>query len=475
MKAKSLTDGHGLFSQRRTPRERAAARMNTGPLLVSAILLIGDLAVLEAAIGLGTWLRLLVSERFPISVGPRMFLGFQTVMILLPLGYWFAGLYPGYGRTAVERLRARVTVSGLGFGGLILFDYLAQNGQWSRGVLLTAAIIVLITIPIWDSVARRRLARTRWWGLPAAIWGPDEQRAALVRSLRENSSLGWVPATEGEWPEPGAPALPGIALAILIQPRRGAVAHRLPDDLPYRRVVLVPEIDEMQSLWVSVRDLGARLGLEMQRNLLDPTNRVIKRALDVVLCLAGAPVAAPLIAISAMMIKLMSPGPAFFSQEREGLDGRPFKIWKLRTMELDADARLARLIETEAELRAEWERHMKLRYDPRIIRGVGRFLRRFSIDELPQLWNVLRGDMSLVGPRPLPDYHLRALDPASYRLRRRVRPGITGLWQVSGRSDRPLAELERLDTYYVRNWSFWLDLHILLHTAGEVLRGNGAW
>jgi lipopolysaccharide/colanic/teichoic acid biosynthesis glycosyltransferase len=118
---------------------------------------------------------------------------------------------------------------------------------------------------------------------------------------------------------------------------------------------------------------------------------------------------------------------------------------------------------------------MKLREDPRIIPRIGHFLRRFSIDELPQLWNVLRGEMSLIGPRPLPDYHLAALDQAGTDLRRHVRPGMTGLSQVSGRSSRSLEEQQHLDGYYVRNWSLWLDLHILARTVLAVVRGRGAW
>jgi lipopolysaccharide/colanic/teichoic acid biosynthesis glycosyltransferase len=118
---------------------------------------------------------------------------------------------------------------------------------------------------------------------------------------------------------------------------------------------------------------------------------------------------------------------------------------------------------------------MKLRDDPRIIPRIGQFLRRFSVDELPQLWNVLRGEMSLIGPRPLPDYHLAALDRAGADLRRHVRPGMTGLSQVSGRSSRSLEEQQHLDGYYVRNWSLWLDLHILARTVLAVVRGRGAW
>jgi lipopolysaccharide/colanic/teichoic acid biosynthesis glycosyltransferase len=171
----------------------------------------------------------------------------------------------------------------------------------------------------------------------------------------------------------------------------------------------------------------------------------------------------------------LSPGPVFFAQTRAGLENRPFRMWKLRTMLPNADAMLDELIATSETARTDWHHSMKIRNDPRVIPVLGQFMRRYSIDELPQLWNVVRGDMSLVGPRPLPPYHLDRLDPLTARMRWRVQPGITGLWQVSGRSTASLAEQQRYDIYYVRNWSLWLDLHILGRTALVVLAGNGAW
>jgi lipopolysaccharide/colanic/teichoic acid biosynthesis glycosyltransferase len=172
---------------------------------------------------------------------------------------------------------------------------------------------------------------------------------------------------------------------------------------------------------------------------------------------------------------IVSPGPVLFGQLRAGKNGRQFRMWKLRTMYPNAEARLSSYLTQNPSARAEWERHFKLRTDPRVLPAVGTFLRKTSIDELPQLWNVIRGDMSLVGPRPFPTYHLEHFTPSFQALRTHVAPGITGLWQTSARSNGDLRDQEFHDTFYIRNWSPWLDLYILSRTAYAVLTTKGAF
>jgi lipopolysaccharide/colanic/teichoic acid biosynthesis glycosyltransferase len=193
----------------------------------------------------------------------------------------------------------------------------------------------------------------------------------------------------------------------------------------------------------------------------------VKRAFDILAAAGGLVLLAPLLAAIAVAVWLSSPGPPLFRQLRAGRFGRPFRMWKFRTMAVGAEAVRLELLAQSRD--PDW---LSLDHDPRVTR-VGRFLRRTSLDELPQLVNVLRGEMSLVGPRPLPlAEHARAPEWSTCRLE--VRPGLTGLWQVTGRSRTSFLEMLRLDCRYVSRRSFWADLRILLQTIPAVLRGRGA-
>lgn len=207
---------------------------------------------------------------------------------------------------------------------------------------------------------------------------------------------------------------------------------------------------------------------------LEPAKRfgwraIAKRTFDVVASLAGLVLVSPVLLVAAIAIKLTSPGPVLFRQERVGRDGRTFQLLKLRTMVVDAEKMLPDLLD-----RNECDGPLfKLRDDPRIT-SAGRWLRKLSIDELPQLWNVVRGDMSLVGPRPALPREVQAWNEELFE-RLRVRPGITGMWQVSGRSESGFEEYQRLDLFYVDNWSLLIDLGILARTIPTVLSGRGAF
>jgi Undecaprenyl-phosphate galactose phosphotransferase WbaP len=198
----------------------------------------------------------------------------------------------------------------------------------------------------------------------------------------------------------------------------------------------------------------------------------VKRLMDILLAVLGVVVLSPLLLVLAVLVKLTSRGPVLFGHRRLGEGGRAIWVYKFRSMAVDAEARLQDLLAADASLRAEYEATYKLRDDPRVS-PLGRWLRRTSLDELPQLFNVLHGDLSLVGPRPIVADEIVKYGPAGAAILR-VRPGVTGLWQVSGRSDLDYAERVRLDMDYITHWGLWLDLRILAATIPAVLRRKGA-
>lgn len=199
----------------------------------------------------------------------------------------------------------------------------------------------------------------------------------------------------------------------------------------------------------------------------------LKRAFDVVSAVGLMTVAVPLGLLIAAAIRLETRGPVFYRQTRIGRGGHLFSLWKFRSMAVNSHELLERYLAEHPDLLAEWEATHKLKDDPRVTR-VGRFLRRRSLDELPQLWNVLKGDMSLIGPRPIVDEELPKYGDA-FALYQRVKPGLTGLWQVSGRSDLSYRRRVELDSHYIRHWSLWLDLKVIWKTVGVLLRAHGAY
>lgn len=239
------------------------------------------------------------------------------------------------------------------------------------------------------------------------------------------------------------------------------------------RVFVLPQLFDSDKLNVEVERVDRFFLLGFPNNLLKRSNRFLKNAFEILLVLGFLPLWGSLLVLLAVVVKATSPGPIFFRQERIGAGGQPFYCLKFRTMVVDAERQLEAYLASNPVARQEWEAERKLKYDPRIT-SFGVFLRKTSFDELPQLLNIVRGEMSLVGPRPvvleeIPKYG----EYIQYYYA--VSPGLTGLWQVSGRNDINYRQRVMLDTFYVRNWSLWLDFMILLRTIPAVLKKDGAY
>jgi Undecaprenyl-phosphate galactose phosphotransferase WbaP len=455
-------------------------------------MVLADVCTLELALMLGLLVRYLFRSWLPIEIGTSQYAGVAVGVLTIPVAFYWVGLYPGYGMGPVQRMRDRIYTMLMVFSVLFIWNSTFADHAWSRGVLLTTSLFAIVLLPFVERLVRKGLIRARLCGSPVIILGGGTVGARIATTLLKEIELGYVPVgilddelNAGQTlngvpvlgPLSRAPEFEGKAkVAIIAMPRlQTQELSALLQRLNFPNVIVVPNLFGMQTLWVSSRDLGGILGLEVRRNLLVPSNRMLKRALD---CMIAAPVlilSVPLIAACALFVKMVSPGPVLFQQLREGADGEPISVLKLRTMFPDSERLLEEYLDKNPEERLNWIRFYKLRRDPRMLPGIGWFLRRSSLDELPQLWNILRGEMSLVGPRPFPYYHLDGFTQDFRQLRSSVVPGLTGLWQVSERSEGDLEVQEAQDTYYIRNWSLWLDLYILVRTVGTVLLGRGAY
>ncbi len=473
-------------------RQAAEVRVSAAAPAITGAVAMGADAVALFAAGLAAaalWSRVNPAVQF------GAYLSLWPAALVFLAAYALRGLYPGVGLSPVEEFRQIVLANTVVCLVGSTFLFLSHDRLFSRGVLLAAWLMSLVFTPLSRGLLRGVCARQPWWGVPVLVLGAGETGRRVVQCLLAQPELGLKPVAVLD-DETDAEALYGIPVAGPISEapawgRHLGVRHALVamPGLPrvellrvlertgsaFPHVIVIPDLFGMASLWVSARDLGGELGLEVRQNLLIPANRWLKRGLDLAVGVAAAALSFPLVAVAAAWIKCLDPGPAFFRQERGGEGGRAIRVWKLRTMYRNAEQLLERHLAAHPEARREWQRYFKLKNDPRLLPWVGRFLRRTSLDELPQLWNVLRGEMSLVGPRPFPGYHLEQFDNEFLRLRARVLPGITGLWQVSARSDGDLRVQQALDTYYIRNWSLWLDLHILARTVCAVAARRGAY
>ncbi len=242
-----------------------------------------------------------------------------------------------------------------------------------------------------------------------------------------------------------------------------------------KNISFVPDLigTPMSSAELSILFSEKILMLNLRNNLSRPYNRIFKRVFDLTLTICGGLIISPILLAIALAVAIENRGHVIFAHKRVGAAGKKFNCYKFQTMVPDAEARLEKYLAENPDARREWDETFKLTNDPRIT-GLGSWLRRTSLDELPQLWNVIRGEMSLVGPRPIVQAEVPKYGK-NIREYYMVLPGITGMWQVSGRSDTTYPERVAMDTWYVRNWSVWIDIMYLFKTFKAVVRGTGAY
>ena len=409
----------------------------------------------------------------------------------LPLvfAYWMSGLYSGIGVHPVTELRQIFQLNTIALGAAAIGTLFAPPLPiWC----LAAWVASIALVPLMRNFVRRWCAGQSWWGHPILIIGAGETAHAVAEVLLRAPASGLRPLLvtdpSGECRSRFLPVENDHA-AVEDFVRRNAIRHAvmwLPDlphsQLPamvdrYNRIVphllIASDSAALPGLWGTSRSCGRFTGLELRNARMLGGLQIIKRCIDIAIASAALLLASPLLLAIALLVKLGSDGPTFFSHHRIGLNGRRFAAWKFRTMYTHGDTLLHQHLQQDGSALAEWQRDHKLREDPRVT-PLGSILRKWSLDELPQIWNVLKGDMSIVGPRPIINEEAVRYGDV-FELYTSVRPGITGLWQVSGRNNTTYEERVRLDAYYVLNWSPWLDAYILIKTILTIIRRTGAY
>lgn len=462
-----------------------------------------DMVIMVAAFGVATVPILRAShsvtfeEFFAMRVKVGNFLIFSSLLVVWHLLFSFCGLYASrrLSRRSAEladTLKATCLASLLLAVGAVIFRIKMATPTF----LLTFLVISSLLMVLSRLILRWLLARTRLHGRnlrDMLIVGTNTRSVGFAKSIQSRPELGYriIGFADREWEGLEEFRDSGYRLVCSLDglPRflRKSVVDEVLIALPIRsfhddasRIAalceeqgilfrLLPNLFDLKRSRHWTEEVEGQSLITHHNGVLDGWPLVLKRGLDFVIAFTALLLLSPFLLVTAIVIKLMSPGPVFFVQRRVGLHKREFPIYKFRTMVVDAEAKL-RDVEHLNEVSGPV---FKIKKDPRIT-PLGKFLRKTSIDELPQLINVLKGDMSLVGPRPLPVRDYEGFSEDWQRRRFSVRPGITCLWQVSGRSSIPFEKWMELDLQYIDKWSLWLDLQILVRTIPAVLKKEGA-
>ncbi|MDR3430132.1 MULTISPECIES: undecaprenyl-phosphate galactose phosphotransferase WbaP [Silvimonas] len=432
--------------------------------------------------------------------GRQQGMAFLLLALLTVANFWWRGHYSlrlPFWDQLLDILRA-LLLAGLLNGMLVLLGKFTV----SRFLWPVSWGVALVLLPWLRSAAKGWLLKLNIWQMPTVIVGTGENALAAYRAMKSERQLGFrIEAFLAVGKDaPDSVEVNGALLPVISIPCDGLTAWLDANARPH--VVVAVDEEELKALANQIEQLTLRykdihiippiaglplfgvvpyhffshevLLLRVRNNLTVRTLMWMKRIFDLTGAIFGLIVLSPILLYMMLQVKRQGgPGSVFFGHVRIGMNGKPFKCWKFRTMVHNSQEVLEHLLATDPQARAEWDKDFKLKNDPRITR-IGHFLRRTSLDEIPQLWNVIKGQMSLVGPRPIIDEELaRYGDKVDFYLE--ARPGLTGLWQVSGRNDTTYDERVALDAWYVKNWNLWYDIAIICKTIRSVTGGHGAY
>jgi Undecaprenyl-phosphate galactose phosphotransferase WbaP len=429
------------------------------------------------------------------GINSKSFVTYWPYLPIFVLIIWIMKLYPGIALAPAEETRGFTIASFLAHVGINVSRYIELEKIDSIFVAFIFSFIFSpIILMICRDIMHSLIFRFNIKGIPAVIFGGGTTGRLIIERMLNAKKIGYEPVLIlDDNPECGdsyrgipiihdtrlGPEIVkryNIKMAIVAMPNtdQAEMTHMINYSVSsFRYNVLIPDFFSINNIWMAVRDFDGVLGFATSHRLKMYWNLAIKRFQDLLLVSLGGLLILPLLLLIALAIKISSPGPVLYGHRRLGLNGKHFKAYKFRSMVADAEKKLESVLDADARLKEEWEASHKLKDDPRVTK-IGKLLRRTSFDEFPQLINILKGEMSLVGPRPVTDPEIEKYGENSRRVLT-VKPGLTGLWQVSGRSDTDYVERVSYDLYYLQSWSVWLDLWILYCTPGAIFKGKGAY
>ena len=417
------------------------------------------------SIVLGYQLRILFDDSFVITFGHNL-----SVYLSFPLIYIATLSMLAYEGVYTKRYdfwhESRQIIKALLLSFILVLAFLAMTKsihQYSRATIVFIFICMILFIPFFKIIIKKLLYRIGLWQKEASVYSNDP---FVTQEIFGNHYLGYVKSSKPKTVFINSKNTDANQLHNII----GEEIHKTDE------VIFIPLIDEYDLTQSMIYQLSnTRTNLIVYQNRLKSKYRAMVHIIfNYLLAIVLLPVLLPTIGIIAILIKRESPGPVFFAHMRVGKHGKLIPTLKFRSMYQDAQERLEKLLETDPKIREEWEKNFKLKDDPRVTK-IGTILRKTSLDELPQIFNVLKGEMNFVGPRPVIQQEIDQYykEDADYYFM--VKPGITGLWQVSGRSDTDYDFRVATDRWYVSNWSLWLDIVILFKTVKTVLKRDGAY
>ncbi|MBN1617303.1 MAG: undecaprenyl-phosphate galactose phosphotransferase WbaP [Spirochaetales bacterium] len=454
--------------------------------------IVSDVITIMLCIGAGFFIVNAVDKHF---INFKSFVTYWTYLPFFCLVYYIFKLYPGILLVPSEQLRSLFLANAFMFGGISISILVETDGrEYLAAAFIVAFFFSTFSLPLSRSIARKWVfSRFTWWGIPAVIYGEGQEARDILDNLLDNPSLGYIPVAlvnivEIDLDEyRGIPVIHSIEdskrlnldlhikMAIILSGEHQSEVYRhllITTLSNFRYNIIIPRLNFYNTLSMTIRDINGTLGLATTHHLTKGYNMAVKRLMDLLLLFTGTLLLLPFLFLVALLIKISSRGPILYGHTRIGRNGKEIKVWKFRSMVPDAAERLSKLLQENPDLREEWDRSHKLSRDPRVT-GIGRFLRKTSLDELPQLINVLKGEMSFIGPRPVTHEEIEKYGE-KFNYIFSVSPGLSGMWQVSGRSDTDYAERVAFDSYYIQNWSLWLDIWLIFRTIGVVLSGKGA-